>query len=62
MSKDTERALAAVRTAETRARDAREKLHLAMRQAKRSGASLRAIAEASGLSPETVRTIGRSGE
>lgn len=54
-------ALVAVRTAERQAHAAREKMHRAMRQAKRDGASLRAIADASGLSPETVRTIVREG-
>lgn len=46
-----------VRVAADAADAAKRKLHAAIRDARDADVPLRALAEASGLSPETVRTI-----
>jgi hypothetical protein len=49
--------LTAVREAASRAGSGRRQLETEIRKARGKGASLRAIAEAAGLTPETVRRI-----
>lgn len=59
MARTAEQHVRAVAASAKASEAARRKLHAAIRDARGGGVPLRAIAEAAGLSPETVRTIAR---
>ena len=56
----TDETLIGVREAAREAASARQRLEVAIRAARAAGISLRAIAEASGINHETVRTIAKN--